>query len=59
MAVVTSALLQALFVGFRADYQRGLQAAPSQWKDVATLVPSAAASNTYGWLGSSRNCVSG
>lgn len=51
MAVVTPALLQALFVGFRADYQRGLQAAPSQWKDVATLVPSAAASNTYGWLG--------
>lgn len=51
MAVVTPALLQALFQGFRADYQHGLQAAPSQWSEVATLVPSTAASNTYGWLG--------
>ena len=51
MAVITAALLQALFQGFRADYQRGLQAAPTQWRDVATLVPSAAASNTYAWLG--------
>jgi phage major head subunit gpT-like protein len=51
MAVTTPALLQALFQGFRADYQRGLQTAPSQWREVATLVPSAAASNTYGWLG--------
>ncbi|TWC35061.1 phage major head subunit gpT-like protein [Pseudomonas sp. SJZ079] len=51
MAVVTPALLQALFVGFRADYQRGLAAAPSQYKEIATVVPSATASNTYGWLG--------
>lgn len=51
MAVVTPALLQALFQGFRADYQRGLQAAPTQWREIATLVPSATASNTFGWLG--------
>lgn len=51
MAVVTPALLQALFVGFRADYQRALKDTPTKWRDVATLVPSAAASNTYGWLG--------
>ena len=51
MAVVTPALLQALVQGFRADYQRGLQVAPNQWREVATLVPSATASNTFPWLG--------
>lgn len=51
MAVVTPALLQALFVGFRADYQRGLMGAPSQFKEIASVVPSSTASNTYGWLG--------
>lgn len=51
MAVLTPGLLHALFLGLRADYEKGLETAPSQWQKVATLVPSTAASNCYSWLG--------
>lgn len=53
MAIVTSALVSALSVGFRSDFQSGFAAAiaASQHQRIATVVPSATASNTYGWLG--------
>lgn len=51
MAVVTPGLLKALFDGFHADYKKGLETAPSQWKEVASRIPSTAASNVYSWLG--------
>ena len=51
MALVTSALVQALFVGFRRDFQQALGDTPTDWQNIATLVPSTTKSNTYGWLG--------
>lgn len=53
MAIVTPALLTALNTGFRDDFQKALDAAmaASQYQKIATVVPSATASNTYGWLG--------
>lgn len=51
MAIVTPALIQALFVGYRAEFQRAQGATPSDWNKIATEVPSTTKSNTYGWLG--------
>lgn len=53
MAVITSALLTALHTGYRRDYQAGFDQmrATSLWRRLAMEVPSAARSNTYGWLG--------
>lgn len=54
MAVtVTAALLQALFQGYRAEYQKAFDAAKqaTSWQKVATLVPSTSAGNLYPWLG--------
>lgn len=51
MAVLTPNLLKALFVGFRAEFEKGKAKANPQYKEVATVVPSSSASNTYGWLG--------
>jgi phage major head subunit gpT-like protein len=51
MAIVTPALVSALFTGFRAEFQRVYGETPSSWDKVATLMPSTSKSNTYGWLG--------
>ncbi|AUI65205.1 MULTISPECIES: Mu-like prophage major head subunit gpT family protein [Glaesserella] len=51
MAIVTNALVQALFTGWKGDFQKGLEGAPSQYTKIATVVSSATKSNTYGWLG--------
>ena len=51
MAVVTSALINALRTGFSKEFEDAKSAAPTQWAAVATRVPSGNASNTYGWLG--------
>ncbi len=51
MAAVTSALIKALFVGWRADFQAGMKTAEHQWRKIATEVPSSTKSSTYGWLG--------
>ena len=51
MAVITSALLNSLRTGFSAAFQRGKTKAAPMWDKVATLIPSTAAQNTYGWLG--------
>ncbi|MCP2041774.1 phage major head subunit gpT-like protein [Neisseria sp. HSC-16F19] len=49
--IITPASLKALMTGFKKNYQDGLQIADSQYRDIATVVPSSTASNTYGWLG--------
>lgn len=49
--IITPATLKALMTGFKKNYQDGLQMAKSQYTDIATVVPSSTASNTYGWLG--------
>lgn len=54
MAVkITPGLLDALFTGYRAEYQKALAAAlqTTQWAKVATLVPSSTSENIYPWLG--------
>ena len=51
MAILTPALIQALFVGFRRDFQAALNDTPTAWQSIATRVPSTTKSNTYGWLG--------
>jgi phage major head subunit gpT-like protein len=53
MAILTPALLAALNTGFRSDFEAAFQAAQaaSQYQKIATVIPSATASNTYGWLG--------
>jgi len=51
MAIVTPALISALFTGFNKNFQDGLAAAPSQYTEIATVIQSSTKSNTYGWLG--------
>ena len=51
MAIITPALLTALFTGYRAEYQRMYGETPTSWERIATLIPSTSKSNTYGWLG--------
>jgi phage major head subunit gpT-like protein len=43
--------LSALYVALKAQFNVGLAGAESQWRVVATEVPSNAASNQYDWLG--------
>lgn len=53
MAIITPPLLSALNTGFKKDFQDAFAAmqAQSVYQRIATVVPSATASNTYGWLG--------
>lgn len=51
MAMITPQLLAGLRVGFKASFQGALEAAPSEFKKIATVVPSTSAANIYGWLG--------
>ena len=52
MAIITAAILTALNTGVKKNFQDGYAAmrANAFWDQVATLVPSTTASNTYGWL---------
>lgn len=49
--IINAATIQSLFTGFNASFNKGVQAAPSRYKDVAMVVPSTSSSNTYAWLG--------
>ncbi|WP_018694435.1 Mu-like prophage major head subunit gpT family protein [Algicola sagamiensis] len=51
MAIITPNLLRSLFTGYQSLFQKGLGMAPSQYQQIASVVPSSSASNTYGWLG--------
>lgn len=51
MAIVTPDLLKELMRTYKRDFERGLGQAPSQYKKVASVIPSGSASNVYGWLG--------
>lgn len=50
MPAITPAVLSALFTGYKANFQKGLERARPQWNMIATEVPSSTRSNTYGWL---------
>ncbi|GAP66270.1 putative major head subunit [Mizugakiibacter sediminis] len=49
--IITPSSLTALFVAFRAEFQRAQADTPTDWQKIATEVPSTSKSNTYGWLG--------
>lgn len=53
MAIITAALLQALRTGFNKAFNDAYATmkATTFYTDVATIVPSSTASETYGWLG--------
>jgi phage major head subunit gpT-like protein len=51
MALVTSAVLNAIRTGFRKNFEDGKTKAEPMFNAVATVVPSTTKSNTYGWLG--------
>lgn len=49
--VITAGLLEALRTGFKTDFQRGIEKAPSKYKAITTVVNSSTGLETYGWLG--------
>lgn len=49
--IITPAALSALMIGFKKNFQDGLDAPELHWMKVATLVPGTGKSTTYGWLG--------
>ncbi|HHQ4763073.1 TPA: Mu-like prophage major head subunit gpT family protein [Aeromonas veronii] len=51
MAIVTPTLLQALFTGFKKNFEDAKGEAPAQYTKIATVIKSTTKSNTYGWLG--------
>ncbi|WP_434361052.1 Mu-like prophage major head subunit gpT family protein [Parasalinivibrio latis] len=51
MAIITPQLIKSLFTGFKSSFQGGLGMATPQYTEVATVIKSTTASNTYGWLG--------
>ncbi|MFM5537385.1 Mu-like prophage major head subunit gpT family protein [Aeromonas veronii] len=51
MAIVTPALLQSLFTGFKKNFEDAKGEAPAQYNKIATVIKSTTKSNTYGWLG--------
>ena len=48
---INSANLDAIRVGFSTAYNRGLGQADTEYKRIATVVPSSTKENKYGWLG--------
>lgn len=49
--IVNAAGLSAIFRGFNTSFQKGFTSAPSYYRSVATVVPSATGEETYAWLG--------
>lgn len=49
--LITPVIIKALFTGFKTEFQNALVVAPTAFKDIATVMSSTTASNTYGWLG--------
>ncbi|HDT5889118.1 Mu-like prophage major head subunit gpT family protein [Aeromonas dhakensis] len=55
MAMITPALLQSLFTGFKKNFEDAKSEAPAQYTKIATVIKSTTKSNTYGWLGKFPN----
>lgn len=53
--IINAGNLKTLFLAFSTAFQGGLSQAESQFAKVATTVPSATASQEYGWLGQFPN----
>ena len=48
--IINGQNLKAIFVNLKLTFNNAFDAAPSQWQDVAMLVPSTGKSNDYAWL---------
>ncbi|PTQ91268.1 Mu-like prophage major head subunit gpT family protein [Agitococcus lubricus] len=48
--LVNKAALTTLYVSMSAIFNNAFDAAPSQWQEIAMLVPSTTATNDYSWL---------
>lgn len=53
--MITPALLQSLFTGFKKNFEDAKSEAPAQYTKIATVIKSTTKSNTYGWLGKFPN----
>ena len=51
MALVNNATLTALHTAIKKTFQKGLDSVEPEYTQIATVVPSSTASNTYDWLG--------
>lgn len=49
--ILSAAIVKALFVGYRREFQQALTDTPTDWQQIASEVPSTTASNSYAWLG--------
>jgi phage major head subunit gpT-like protein len=49
--LINGANIASLYQGFNTSFNKGIQSAPSRYKDVAMVIPSATLETTYGWLG--------
>lgn len=49
--IINSGNIASMYRGFKAVFQRGFDNAPSQWGQVATMVPSTTLIEDYGWIG--------
>lgn len=49
--LINGANIASLYQGFNTSFNKGLQSAPSRYKNVAMVVPSTTMETTYGWLG--------
>lgn len=51
MALVNAATLTALNTAIKQTFQKGIDSVEPEYTQIATVVPSSTASNTYDWLG--------
>lgn len=49
--LITPTNLKTLFIGFKTNFQSGLNTAQSLYQQLATVVPSSTGTEEYGWLG--------
>jgi len=49
--LINASNIASLFQGYNTSFNKGLQLAPSRYKEVAMVVPSTADTTTYAWLG--------
>jgi phage major head subunit gpT-like protein len=49
--LITSANLDALFTGYKANFKKGFEGAPSIYKKIAMVAPSVTEQELYTWLG--------
>lgn len=53
--IINSANLDKIRVGFKSLFQEQLEATETMYREIATVVPSTAAEEKYGWLGKTPN----